>query len=222
MRVTVFTAVLGQTDPLRACVPVPGVRYVVLTDRPLAVPPYETVPYFASDSRLASRHLKICANHPTLGDADVTLWHDAACQLRCDPLAVAAAALAGGVDVCAFKHPHRSRIEDEAEAVARLGYMPRAVTLAQVAHYRAAGFVDQTAITSTGFCLRRRTPAVEVWQRLWWDEVERWGWRDQLSVDYALWRSGVQVRYLTGHYRDNPHAKWFNNQTPGPRVAVRV
>jgi hypothetical protein len=29
-----------------------------------------------------------------------------------------------------------------------------------------------------------------------------------MSIDYARWRTGLTVRYLPGHYRDNPYATW--------------
>jgi hypothetical protein len=209
--VTVFTSVLGRTDPLRPCQRIPGVRYLVFADRPVRVEPYDCIPYDCEPHgpRLASRRLKILADHPLLADSPITLWHDAAFQLRCNPATVAETALTGS-DVVAFRHPHRNHIADEAVEIARLGYMPAPVLQEQVAAYRAAGFTEhQTAITSTGFCFRRRTSAVEAWQRVWWAEVARWGWRDQMSVDYALWRTGVTVRYIPGHYRDNPHARWY-------------
>lgn len=207
--VVVYTTVLGTTDPLRPCLPRPGVRYLVFADRDVHVVPYTCirVDVGALGARLASRQLKILANHPALLESPVTLWHDAAFQLRCHPLTLAQQSL-NGHDVVAFRHPHRTQIADEAEAIAKLGYMPAAVLQAQVASYTAAGFT-QSAITSTGFCLRRRTPAVEAWQAVWWAEVAQWGWRDQMSVDYALWRTGQSVTYIPGHYRDNPHAHWY-------------
>lgn len=209
--VTVFTTIFGTTDPLRSCVPRPGVRYLVFADRALAVPPYECirVEVGALGPALASRRLKILADHAALADSPITLWHDAAFQLRCDPVAIAAQWL-DGRDVVAFRHPHRDRIADEAIEIARLGYMPARVLEQQVATYARAGFT-QSAITSTGFCLRRRTLLVEAWQRRWWAEVTRWGWRDQMSVDYALWWTGLEVGYIPGHYRDNPYAVWYNH-----------
>ncbi|HET9267506.1 MAG TPA: glycosyltransferase domain-containing protein [Vicinamibacterales bacterium] len=220
MTVIVFTCVLGDTDPLRACRKVPGVRYICFADRYLNVPPYDILPYEAGElgPQLASRQLKILANHPALLEADVTLWHDAAYQLSCNPETLAQSYLKTA-DVVAMRHPHRDRIEDEAAVIARLGYMPLDTLTRQVAHYRAEGFLAQQAITSTGFCLRRRTPAVEAWQAAWWAEVARWGYRDQMSVDYALWRTGLTIEYIPGHYKDNPHARWFN--TDAAREAAR-
>ncbi len=218
MRLTVFTCIIGKTDPLRKPTVInKNVRYVLLTDKPLRVPPYETVTVpTGEDARLTSRRIKILANHPAVADADVTLWHDAAFRLDCDPVPVATKLLGNG-NMVALRHPHRNTIEEEAKAIEKWGWVPQAQMEAQIAVYRADGFV-QKQITSTGLCFRRRTPALERFNEFWWSQVERWGWRDQMSVDYALWKTGVSPTYIPGHYRDNKYAKWFWLPAVPPRL----
>lgn len=214
MTITVFTTVIGETDPLRRpTVSTPDVRYVCVTDQShLVVPPYEMVRIpQVSDAKLLSRQIKIQANHPALGTPDYTLWHDAAFQLLCDPRSLIPQL--ADADVLALRHPHRDQIADEADAIANLGYVPRAILDQQLAAYSASGF-RQSAITSTGLCLRRMTPTVRKFNDLWWFEVSRWHWRDQMSVDYALWCSDLGVRYWPGHYRENPYAKWYAMPQP--------
>ncbi len=211
MKLTVFTCVFGETDTLKAPLYVsPDVRYVCLSDRPQDAPPYECVivPCAEGEARLLSRRVKILANHPSLGNPDVTLWHDAAYQLECDPVAIARVTLTDS-NMVAFKHPHRTQIEDEAIAIDHWKYVPLATMQAQIAAYRADGFT-QEAITSTGFCVRRMRIQVLAFNDRWWAEVEKWGWRDQMSVDYALWKTGVHPTYIEGHYRHNPYAKWHS------------
>jgi hypothetical protein len=212
MTVTVFTCTVGQTDRVRPPTVVnPQVRYINFSDKGSSPSPYQHVPIQAPDScasaRLLSRQIKILANRPELGAPTVTLWHDAAYQMGCDPERVARQHLIG-LDLLAFKHPKRSLIADEAVAIDRLGYVPKATLDQQIATYTAEGFT-QHAITSTGFCIRRDTPAVQRFNTLWWQEVHRWGWRDQMSVDYAIWKAGIRADYIPGHYRDNPFARWF-------------
>jgi hypothetical protein len=221
---TVFTTLFGRTDhlypPLTSN---PRIRYCCFTDyqHTQAIPaPY--LPIYVDSSRLGpaltSRQIKILADHPALDDPDVTLWHDAAYEILVDPYAVAKLALRGD-DILAMRHPHRSSIVDEAAVIARLGYMPADVLARQVAAYRAAGFVDQQrCITSTGYCIRRMSEPVRAFNRRWWAEVERWGWRDQMSIDYALWHTNLRVTYISGHYRDNPYAQWYGpDGLPGRR-----
>jgi hypothetical protein len=215
MRLTVFTCVVGQTDPLRRPRLVNrSVRYICFSDVPQCVPPYECilVPK-VENHKLQSREIKISANHPALVDCDATLWHDAAFRLDCDPLRVARTLL-NATNMVALRHPHRNTIEEEAAAIAKWGWIPMATMQAQIAAYRADGF-KQTQITSTGLCFRRTTPALAAFNAFWWAQVQQWGWRDQMSVDYALWKTGVRPHYIPGHYRDNTYAKWFQADANG-------
>lgn len=214
MRLIVFTCVIGETDPLRRPLVVNrAVRYICFSDVPHRVPPYECVLVDRSDDpKLLSREIKILANHPTLGDVDATLWHDAAFRLNCDPLGIAQLLL-NDTNMVALRHPHRDRIEEEAAVITSFGWIPADVLQAQIAAYRADGF-QQSQITSTGLCFRRRTPALEAFNAFWWAQVQQWGWRDQMSVDYALWKTGIRPHYMPGHYRDNVYARWFSANAP--------
>lgn len=216
MSLTVYTCVLGETDPLRAPTVVnPQVRYVCFSDVEQTLAPYEHVRIpLAVDSKLQSRAIKILANHPALGTPDATLWHDAAFRLDCDPLRLATRLLTE-TNMVAFRHPHRNAIEDEASAIAKFGWIPAATLAAQVAAYRADGFTQRSHITSTGLCFRRQTPALAAFNAFWWAQVEQWGYRDQMSVDYALWKMGIRPQYIPGHYRDNRYARWYSATSAG-------
>ena len=208
---TVYTAILGKTDQLKAPAIInSAVRYVCFTDQPLQpVAPYELVmiPPCDGTARMLSRRIKILSDHPALGNPQVSLWHDAAFRLLVDPVQMLKY-IQRGAEMVALQHPHRDRIEDEATAVAGWGWMPADVLQRQVAEYRTAGFAQQSRITSTGICLRRLNDRVRAFNECWWAEVARWGWRDQMCVDYALWKQDVRVEYMQGHYRVNPYAKW--------------
>ena len=213
MRVVVFTCAFGETDAVKAPTVVnPDVKYVALTGAQNAprVYPYERVVVNCERSvdaeRLKSREVKILADHPALAGADVTLWHDAAFRMDTDPVELVGLALTDR-NMVAFIHPDRTQIEDEAVAIAHWGHVSLDVALAQCAAYRAEGFV-QGAITSTGLCVRRRNAQIRAFNEFWWAQVRRWGWRDQMSVDYSLWRTRVQPAYIEGHYRDNPFARF--------------
>ena len=213
MRVTVFTTVLGLTDPLRPPRNVnKQARYLVFADQRVQVAPYECIRIPPTDrqrSRLMSRMIKILADHPAMHDSDFILWHDAAFQLHCDPVALTAA-MPDDIEMVAFRHPHRNTIEEEAKAIAKLGYVTTDVLEKQVQDYKAEGFPPQQMISSTGFSIRRCTEHVKTFNQVWWQEVRDRCWRDQMSVDYAIWKTGLRAEYIPGHYRDNPHARWFS------------
>lgn len=218
MKIVVFTTVLGKTDMLRAPrYQVSDIEYLCLTDDPmLEVPGWSiiTVPAPVDPIR-ESRHLKIVA-HETVGEfydnVDATLWIDAAYELMIDPMPIADRWL-WRTDMLAMKHPDRTNIDAEATELVRLQRAPSQLLEAQIADYRINGFdpKQQTVITSTGFCFRRNAPRVNRFNAMWWRLFEAAGHtRDQMSVDYAIRRSGIDVTYLAGHYRDNPYARWHS------------
>lgn len=204
IRLVVFTAALGVTDRLQPPAVIdPNVRYVCFSDTPCTVKPYQWVPVPpADDPKFESRRIKILADHPAL-DGDVTVWHDASYRLLTD-LRWAAQAVKRA-DHAAMRHPRRLRIEQEAVAVARYGYLKIDQALAYVAEYRAAGYQDDGVITS-GLMVRRTSPTAQAFNRLWWREVERWRGRDQPSHGFAIWRAGLTSHILPGSVKANTYA----------------
>jgi hypothetical protein len=207
MRLLVFTVRMGTTtDVVRPPLVVdPKVRYLCFSDTAVA-PPYEWIPIDPSATpMLAARRIKILSDHPALTGADATCYHDASYQLT-DTLAWARRWIRAA-DVLALNHPNRTQIEQEALAIARYGYLTPAAAQAHVSRYRAAGFVHNE-LSCTGLVVRRRSPAVAIFNRWWWAEAQQWGGRDQGSFNYALWATGMRLWPLPGTIRENAFARW--------------
>lgn len=202
----VFTAALGETDTVRAPLAVdPAVRYLCFSERP-AVAPYEWIRTDPTDHpQMAARRIKILADHPVLQAADLTLWHDASYMLT-RTLRWLGKGLADW-DLLALRHPRRARIEDEAVAIARYGYLAPDAAQAHVARYRSAGFTENV-VTTSGLMGRRVSPLVSAFNTVWWSEVEQWNGRDQGSIDFSAWRAGLRVRHMDGTVRHNKYAVW--------------
>lgn len=103
----------------------------------------------------------------------------------------------------AFLHSDRKTLFDEADAVIEQGKADRQTTIDQVAHYYGTGFGGRP-VTATGLLIRRSTIEQIGHAERWWQEVDRWTLRDQLSFDYAAWVSGIRVTHLDAPYYDNP------------------
>lgn len=216
MNLVVYTALIGPGWKLHdPAVIEDGVRYVAFTDHDHRSSVWEIVRVTTNgDPRIQSRLLK---TKPWLlfPHADASLWLDSKFRLAIEPRRWAEGWLHMW-DFVALRHPDRDRIEDEAQAIAQLGKAPLAQVEAQVNRYRGKGWTDQKAITSTGLCLRRHSKTVIDHGNLWWDEIREHGWRDQMSVDYCAWETGLRIGYFPGHYRDNPYARF--NPRPQKRI----
>lgn len=222
MTILVYTAWFGEADTLKPAPTCgPDVRFVCFTDRAEAVQGWRMERMSAGQNpRLSARLVKM--NPPT--DADVSIWMDASFELLMDPRDIVAAAVRIPSLVVAFVHPDRARMSDEAAVVSRLGLAAAHKVSAQVAMYQAAGFDTearpQSVLTATGLLVRWSHARVTAFNARWYDEVTTHTLRDQLSVDYAAWVTGMPVGYLEGHYRDNRYVRYDRASHRKGRVAA--
>lgn len=221
MRLVIFTAVVGlETDTLRPPeTEDTGLDLRCFTDQAIEVDRWKMIPITpAGDPRAQARMFKILA-HQSAPDADASIWVDASFQIIADLAAVAREWL-GRAPIVAFRHPHRDTIVEEGDEVVRLGLAPRDLIDRQIERHRERGFDPdrQALITSSGFCLRLHSPEVERFNQIWWDEFSAAGhYRDQMSIDFALWRAGLRAAHFKGHYRENPHVNFRPTRGPAGR-----
>lgn len=228
MRFVVFTAVIGDTDALKAAPSFSGVDYVCYSDRTqdpeLGWKIVRVSP--ENDGPIAlARKIKILAHtRDELMDADATLWIDAAYQLLADPVSVALEVF-WKYDMAALRHPDRHGYYEEGLELIRLKKAPADLVNRQMLAYRRHGFfsgVEAPDLTTTGLLFRRNSHRMQKFNRCWWAEFQSAGHlRDQMSVDFAVWRMGIDLHYLQGHYRENPYAKWYSDPTKKSSALVR-
>lgn len=200
----VYTAVFGDTDPLRDPVRPGKTRFVCFTDQPVRSKVWEIVrlPTQAAPKR-ASRQYKQ-PSHLVFPEAEATLWVDAQLVLLVDPLEILQRYQG---EFTGFRHHKRKRITDEAGAIIRAGKGKADAIHAQLAAYQADGWDTdedpQQAITNGGFMLRRHTERVKAFNELWHHEVQTRTLRDQMSLDYCAARAGLTIDYFPGDVARN-------------------
>lgn len=136
--------------------------------------------------------------------ATASVWVDGSIEIKDWPGLMADCADA---DIACLPHPDRNSCYDEGAAVVRLKIAHADRVTAALDLYRADGFAP-TRLSTTGLLYRRNTEKVAAFNRLWRDHLDAYGTNDQVHFDYCAWKTGVQVTYLRGHYRDNPYAKY--------------
>jgi len=150
-------------------------------------------------------------------DAQIYLWIDGSLQLLKDPTPLIDSDMKDA-DILAFKHPDRTQLEAEAHAAHTHRGVDLNRALVQVASCRARGFTsaEQTAITATGFLFRRHSPEIDFFNLSWVKELLLHTNRDQLSIDYCIWKHKIKRYFLKGSHRDNSWVKFFPHKTEKP------
>lgn len=213
----VYTALIGGYEQLneQPAARTSSLDFVCLTDdETLTSDTWQVVhvpPAWPADPVRSARALKILG-HQAVDRYERTIWMDNSVVLRREP-----AFLLGLVDrapLGLFVHWERRRLLEEFDAVLHLGYDDPARVHEQLNAYLLdePGLLEEQPYATT-VLVRRWCPEVDVTMRLWMDHVLRYSRRDQLSLNYALRRSGMAPARAEDDLRDSDWADW--PVTPG-------
>jgi hypothetical protein len=208
----VVTAHFGDQDPLlEPLVVEPGVDYLCYTDRDdLQSDAWEMVRFSPGDGdRELARQVKMNC----LSGHGRTVWIDGTYQMKRAPSSLFKAL--EGYDLLAMAHPHRQDIIEEGEAIVKGHGIQKELVDAQLEAYKTSGFPLRgplNGLTTTGLLVSSGRPDLARFTDLWAVQLMCWGHlRDQMSVDYCIWRSGIKAGYLYGHYRNNPYVRYWRH-----------
>lgn len=162
------------------------------------------------------RHPRMAAKEPKLRPWDYNpdgpwIWIDASFEIT-SPTFVAEALTATTGPIGQWRHPWRSCIYDEAAEVERLtgqkyrGYPARQ----QAEHYLNVGHPPRWGLWATGLIVY--TERLDYLADLWWAELNRWGYQDQISQPVALRNAGLRPVSLPGGLHESPWLRWHNHQ----------
>jgi len=199
----VFTAISAGRDSLKPAPASPRVDCVAFLDDEggdragWQVRPMERV---SDDPGRNAKIHKVLA-HRFFPEKEISLWLDGSIELAL-PMATDAwmsQALAD-CDLAVLRHSRRNCVYQEAQEILRQGLDDPAVVRAQVERYTREGYPANLGLSECCVLLRRHCPAVEDFNELWWQEIEKGSRRDQLSFDVVARRCGVRLGHLPGGY----------------------
>jgi len=207
--ITVFTAIFGNYEIPRTPKIYPNIRYVLFSDRKYNINGWEVrvVPTIGSPAK-ASRHYKILSTK-YLPDAEITVWHGGWLRLINDPMI--AVNYLNRHDIAMEPHLERKCTYQEARACISMGKANKDIANKQMAFYRKDGFPANYGLTSAFLIVRKNTDRIRQLEELWWEQVEKFTNRDQLSLMYCMWKLGLDYDRIpigpNGLYRTHAHGK---------------
>lgn len=199
--IDVYTTILGGYDNLRLPEPEPGVRYLCYTDEPrFDVQPWRIQPaHVNGDMARSSRVPKILSHLHVSPDCEMSAWMDGCFSPKAGAGDFVRENLSAH-DIAVFVHPRRNAFAEVAYCdrdSASLGFSSDTVSTirAEVDRYRGEGYPGSPFVCG-GVILRRENEAVRRFNELWWSAYRQAGRRDQFSLSYALWKSGIRVKVI--------------------------
>ena len=224
-RCVVYTAITRHYDDLRPpVVNDPDLDYIVFADEhlPERLPdPWirVNIPKHDADESLASR---FCKTHPhvLLAGYEVSAWVDGAFRLR-NLTAAAMETVVRTSPIAFFPHPRRNCAYQEAEAVKALERDSSENVDALVRRLEAERFPREAGLVETGFIIRdHHDMHIVAAMDDWWTMIRGESRRDQLSVNFVLWKRDLRYIALP---RDSRRNEWacFMGHRPATLLKAR-
>ena len=151
-------------------------------------------------TKVQTAFLKI-KGHELLHSYDVTVWIDANILILGDIVCLVKECRLRSL-FCVNKHLTRSCVYAEADHCIAIGKADSNVTLSQLSKYRSEGFPRNFGLSETTVLVRDNSnEQIQALENIWWDQFINGGHRDQLSLDYARWRTNFRFSELPHDYR---------------------
>lgn len=224
-RIAMVTAITGGFDPLIIHESLSDdIDYICFSNTPLpdgyGLYDVRTAPYEHPDVRRIARFVKTNLAH-LLPDYDTVIWIDGNLQLTAPIDRLLTRMQEEGLSVAAIPHPIRATVQEEAEVAIRHGLDEAEVIREQMRKYEETepGLVEERLIESNFMIFDMTDPRVARVTDLWWSEIQAHSKRDQLSLNYALRRHGVDWMPIfddQSSMRDSDFSRMFSHGA-GPR-----
>jgi hypothetical protein len=190
--IVVYTALFGNYDTLQPVSPRPGVRFVAFTDQPDDIAGWECLrPRLTEETNQLENRKYKTRPHLLFPHAEWTIYIDANLRLTVPPTAIIRECC-DGLNV--FLHNVRQCAYSEAEVIRK--QVSSAVLDRQLGRYRDSGFPVKYGLFWGGLVVR--SDAANSFNEYWWREVQAGVSRDQVSLPYTVWHTGVQCHTLEG------------------------
>jgi hypothetical protein len=151
--------------------------------------------------------------HEFLRDYETSIWIDAN-FIICSDLNQFLNKFGTQANMLTFEHDQgRNCIYDEAKIIIEHNKDNPDIVTRQMEKYKLEEFPEQTGLTANSILLRRhnKEDIIELME-LWWDEIEEFSRRDQLSFYYCKWKLKTKMfmlRYPNYNIRMNDWFRWL-------------
>lgn len=207
-KVVVYTAIFGNYDVLKEPEYIgDDVDYVCFTDNPQIKSDVWKVIYCENDdkfeSRIKAKEFK-CLPHKFLSDYEVSVWIDGSIQVKGNISKFVFDKMSTS-DLLFFAHPWRNCIYDEAEYTLKERKFENVIkTEKQIEQYSREGMPHNNGLVCGGFIARyHNVDKVKYVMEHWWEQLQKHGLNDQISLGYVLWKYGLNYDVVGDWIYDN-------------------
>lgn len=193
-KIVVYTCITGGYDNLRKPVKTEGVDYICFTDdMSMAANGWTLKPMPEGLEGLTKakqqRMVKILP-HKYLPEYDISIWVDGSVEVKADVKEFLNGIIYSGYSIFIPTHPARSCIYKECDVVKKIKKDTTDLPDKQMKKYREEKYPENNGLVQSNIMVRwhNNEDCKEVME-VWAGEIREFSHRDQLSFNYALWKT---------------------------------
>lgn len=194
----VYTAIFGNYDQIPAVNPNWDCDFVCFTDNQNLVSTGWEMRIVQNNSEspsIANRRYKIFPNI-YLPEYDRSLYIDGNIKIMADPKVLFNTYLSEGL-IAIPKHSERNCAYEEALFCIEVQLVNEETTKKQMARYEAEGFPKKFGLSENSIIFRKHLDSkIVALMNYWWEEFSLGGKRDQLSLQYLIWKHSFGFTYM--------------------------
>lgn len=200
----IYSAIVGGYDEILQPVFVDNRFDFILFTNEISVPQVgiwkiRKIEYHNSDNTRICRYVK---THPEtlLAEYDSSVWIDSNIQIRTNYLYDTICKMEDSSTlISSMWHPTRDCIFDEAFAIMNMQLEHERTVVKWCHQLRREKYPRHNGLYETNVLYRKHNSRIiQEMDTLWWQCIERNSRRDQLSINYVLWKKNIPCTYLFG------------------------
>jgi hypothetical protein len=202
-KIAVITSLCGiNTKLVPPSVVFEGVSYIAFVDKFHESNVWEqrkSLDFTLDDKYNGRRNAKIYKVLPQmfLPEYDYWFWVDSTHELIMNPNDVIQKYLED-YEIGVWNHTDRSCLYKEAEAVNDNNYDYKDLVNNQIEYYKSQGYPENNGLYELPVIIRKNTDNIKILNMRWWEQICRFSSRDQISMPFVLWKTGITPKILPG------------------------
>lgn len=193
-KIVIYTAIVNSYDSIKLPEKLDKrIDYVLFTDKPafdVGVYKIRPISYFNEDVIKTARYIK---THPhlLLNEYDIAIWIDSNITIIGDIYPLINKFINSKNPVGAVRHPIRNNIYEEIEECILRNKDHNSTLQKQVSNYKKLDFYHSDLIESNFMMFKVKNRQVHKFLNTWWEEIDKFSRRDQLSLNYSLLKNRI-------------------------------
>lgn len=209
LKKVVYSALFGEYDEIRKFNLQKGYDYYLFTDNNhikynetnwTILPIPETLKILNLSIIKKQRYLKL---HPHLyfQHYDLSIYIDSSFRVKGDLNNFLLRILSPKYNIYNLEHPSRSTILNETFQVINLHKEKESMVNTIRRRYQIEKFPDKNGLIEGSIIIRRHNEKDCIYlMNKWYEQIEKYSHRDQLSFNYIIWKTGIKNKYIVKNF----------------------